>query len=163
MKKSSVILTYSLLACILFLTSSCEKDEVGNPLTENTTIWSGVKVTFEKTEFSDPTEAANQDRITSKVWITRGINGGQIYNASTEMIADKNNSPEGTLWALGTTADLNTLTFDKFRTTVDKPQQVVGKDLVLLLVEEDIAIDVKFTSWTQNQTGGGFTYERSSN
>ncbi|MEL7220021.1 MAG: hypothetical protein AAGJ93_01810, partial [Bacteroidota bacterium] len=92
--------------------------------------------------------------------ITRGNNGGQIYNAVTETESNKVNSPDGTLWALGTTANIGNLTFNEFRTTI-KPQEVVGEDLVLLLVDDQIAIDIIFTEWAGNQAGG-FSYERSS-
>jgi hypothetical protein len=37
----------------------------------------------------------------------------------------------------------------------------VGSDLVLYLVDENIYLSVKFTSWSQGQKGG-FAYERSS-
>jgi len=68
--------------------------------------------------------------------------GGQIYNAATENEADKGNSPAGTLWVLGTTADLSNLVFKEFRAAVDKPRLTIGKDLVLLLEGENIAIDL---------------------
>ena len=88
--------------------------------------------------------------------------GGQIYNAATENEADKGNSPAGTLWVLGTTADLSNLVFKEFRAAVDKPRLTIGKDLVLLLAGENIAIDIKFISWGKSE-GGQFSCERSSN
>jgi len=88
--------------------------------------------------------------------------GGQIYNAATENEADKGNSPAGTLWVLGTTADLSNLVFKEFRAAVDKPRLTIGKDLVLLLEGENIAIDIKFISWGKSE-GGQFSCERSSN
>jgi hypothetical protein len=157
MKNLNVILIFILITTI-FLTQSFKNDQFGN---SNPTIWSGATLTFEKNNNSDPTDAANQDRITNNIWITRGNMGGQIYNAVTENEADKNNSPEGTLWALGTTADLPNLTFGKFRAAVDRPRLAIGEDLVLLLEDENIAIDVKFISWGENQVGE-FSYERSS-
>jgi len=43
------------------------------------------------------------------------------------------------------------------------PRDNVGVNLVMLLVEDNIAIDVTFTGWTQgNANGGGFSYNRSS-
>ena len=51
---------------------------------------------------SNDNEETNQDRLTAKVWITRGNNGGQIYNAAISENADKVNSPVGTEWAIGT-------------------------------------------------------------
>ncbi|MEL6971229.1 MAG: hypothetical protein AAFZ63_20015 [Bacteroidota bacterium] len=153
------------VVCCIFILSACTKDSIGTgtPSLENTTIWAGPTITFTKANGADPTQPANQDQITDLVWITRGnTEGGQIFNAVSETNSNKDNSPAGTLWAEGTTADLTNLTFGNFRATVDKPKNAVGKDLVLLLVEENIAIDIKFTSWSQNRQGG-FAYERSSN
>ena len=41
-----------------------------------------------------------------------------------------------------------------------QPKNIVGKDLVLHLIEEDIYLSVKFKSWSQGKKGG-FSYERS--
>ncbi|MDW3197123.1 MAG: cadherin repeat domain-containing protein [Cytophagales bacterium] len=128
------------------------------------TVYAGDIITFTKSDGADPTEEANQDRITDNVWITRGNTGGQIYNAATESMSDKDNSPVDTEWALGTTEQgIANLTFDKFRTTV-KPKEVVDKNMVLHLITDDVYIDIKFTSWSEgnNGTGGGFSYERRS-
>ncbi|MEL6591812.1 MAG: hypothetical protein AAFQ87_12095 [Bacteroidota bacterium] len=146
-----------------FLLSSCTWDSADNPVpSSTTTIWTGPKISFSKNSGADPSLAENQDRISDRVWITRGNEGGQIYNAVSEASAEKTTSPAGTLWAVGTTADLQTLEFDNFRIAVEKPQNVVGKDLVLFLVGDNIAIDIKFTAWANNNMGG-FAYERSSN
>lgn len=132
-----------------------------NPSPISATIWSGSKITFEKANGADPSIEANQDRITDNVWITRGNSGGQIFNAAVESSSNKSASPSGTQWAIGTTDNLENLTFANFRTTVGQPKNIVGRDLVLLLVEDSIAIDIKITSWSR-QRRGGFAYERSS-
>ena len=119
-----------------------------------------VKITFTKSDGSDPTEAANQDRLTSNIWITRGIDGGQIYNSAKESSATQATSPAGTKWSVGTIDQVSTLTFNNFRTAVGKPKDVVGKNLVMFLVDDKIYLSVKFTSWGQGK-GGGFAYERS--
>ena len=110
---------------------------------------------------------SNQDRITDNVWITRpnkkedGKNGyGQIYNIKEESKPDENNSPVGTKWAVGTIDQIETLTFKKFRAAVGKPKNVVGKNLVMYLENDDVYLTVKFTSWSQGEKGG-FAYERS--
>ena len=36
------------------------------------TLWNGPAITFTKADGTDPTQATNQDRMTSHVWITRG-------------------------------------------------------------------------------------------
>lgn len=121
----------------------------------------GATIVFTKLPGADPTLEANQDRITDNVWITRGNNGGQIYNAKVESSADKNNSPLGTSWAIGTLENKDALTFTPFRTAVGKPQlNVVGKDLVLYLEDDDLYLSVKFNSWSSSQSGG-FSYVRS--
>ena len=149
------------LLFILLLSLACRNDSVGDINTGDYTIWSGATITFEKPDEADPTDAANQDRITDNVWITRGNDGGQIYNAVSEDNADKNSSPSGTLWAKGTTANLDQLRFGSFRDVVDKPKDAIDENLVMLLTEDNIAIDIKLTSWSGNRAGG-FAYERSS-
>ena len=124
------------------------------------TIWTGATQAFTKSGGSDPTIEANQDRLTSNVWITRGNDGGQIYNVAKESTANKTNSPVGTTWAIGTIDQRESLTFKKFRAAVGKPKDVVGKDLVMYLEDDDVYLTVKFTSWTEGKNGG-FAYERS--
>jgi len=127
---------------------------------ENFNIWSGPTITFTKGFGADPTQEIYQDRITDNVWITRGNSGREIYNAATESSATKGVSPAGTEWALGTTEDIKYLTFSPFRSAVGSPREVAGKDLVLHLIEDDVYLDVKFLSWSQQRTGS-FSYERS--
>jgi hypothetical protein len=123
------------------------------------TTWDGPTMTFTKADNADPTLEANQDRITSNVWLTRVNSGGQIYNAKTEPSSSKSSSPDDTRWAFGTTSNLGSLTFSTFRGT-SKPKNAVGQNMVLHLVSDDIYIDIKFTSWSSAKQGG-FTYERS--
>jgi len=125
------------------------------------TIWTGATQSFTKSDGADPNLEANQDRLTSNVWITRGNDGGQIYNVAKESTANKTNSPVGTTWAIGTIDQRESLTFKKFRAAVGKPKDVVGKDLVMYLEDDDIYLSVKFSDWSQKKNGG-FTYERSS-
>lgn len=125
------------------------------------TTWNGPTMTFTKADNANPALAANQDQITSNVWLTRGNSGGQLYNAKTESDSSKSSSPADTRWAFGTTANLGSLTFATFRGT-SKPQNAVNQNMVLHLVTDDIYIDIKITSWTSGKTsGGGFTYVRS--
>lgn len=170
MKSVKLFQSLFLLVCCFFFISCSEEEEeqeeqspeMEMPSLAETTIWSGATISFQKLGGADPELAENQDRITANVWITRGNSGGQIYNAASEMQADKTLSPAGTLWARGTTENLENLTFDRFRATLEKPKDNVGVDLVLLLVEENIAIDLRITSWSQQEIGA-FAYERSSN
>lgn len=131
---------------------------------EAQTIWTGSKITFTKANNADWTMPANQDRITSLIWITRKNNQG-IYNIFSESGYATNVSPADTEWALGTTANLGSLTFDDWE-TITRPSELAhlelpGKEFVLHLISEDIYIDVKYLSWTSGNAGGGFSYERS--
>ena len=157
MKKLLILL----LSSLILIVSSCssEKDEVqGETVSSN--IWDGPMISFSKADGADFTLESNQDRITPNVWITRG-NAGQIFNIAKESSADKADSPAGTLWAKGTVDNIDNLTFRPFRIGVGQPKAVVGSDLVLYLVEDNVYITVKFTSWSQGQKGG-FAYQRSS-
>ena len=51
---------------------------------------------------------------------------------------------------------------DSFRSFRDaiKPSEVIGRDLVLFLVEDNTFLSVRFTSWSSDKEGG-FAYERS--
>ena len=148
------------LFIFLFSLISCSEvnDEPND--TSSSIIWNGSLITFEKSDGADPTAEANQDRLTSNVWITRGNNGGQIYNIAKENTSDKDNSPTGTAWAIGTLDQIESLSFNKFRVAVGNPKDVVGKDLVMHLIEDDIYLSVKFSSWSSGQKGG-FAYSRS--
>ena len=153
-----------LLILITLIIACSKEEEVINESnvtnTQTYEIWNGPLITFEKVDGSDPSDALNQDRITEKVWITRGNNGGQIYNAKIETAPDKSESPIGTEWAIGNLDEIETLEFKDFRSAVGKPQDVVGKNLVLHLIDDDFYLSVKFSSWSQGQKGG-FSYERS--
>jgi len=124
------------------------------------TVWTGDLITFTKEDGADPTQEANQDRITDNVWITRG-DEKLIYNAVTQTEAN-NTGPDDTEWAEGTTANVSSLSFSDFR-DLGKPPTLVDKDLVLHLITDDIYIDIKFTSWAKGKEGGegGFSYDRS--
>ena len=162
-RKKMKYLTSIIISLLLF---SCESDSLPAPEPidpdnlSNATVWRGETKTFTKVDNSDPNSEENQDRITSNVWITRGNSGGQIYNIVSETSADSNSSPAGTRWALGTIEEISSLSFSNFRGAVGKPKNVVGKNLVLHLIEDNIFLSVKFTSWSENKLGG-FSYQRS--
>lgn len=125
------------------------------------TIWTGPKMTFTKTDSADWKLAANQDRITDSLWITRAHRAG-IFNIQrdTNYVAK---SPTNSEWALGTTADLSNLVFESWENAINaNPLTVMlNKDMVLHIIDSDIYIDIKFTQWTSSAKGGGFSYERS--
>lgn len=158
----------SLLFGLLFVLS-CSNDSTddinnddnngGTPITDYE-VWTGANIMFTKAPNTNASQAANQDRITSNVAITRGTSGGEIFNAVLESDATKNVSPRGTKWAVGNIADIETLSFSSFRSAVGKPKNVVGKNLVMHIEADNVYLSVKFLSWASSQSGG-FSYERS--
>jgi len=125
------------------------------------TIWTGPKITFTKTNSADWTLQTNQDRITNNVWITRANTKG-IFNIAAETNYTAHSSPSDTEWAFGTTANIDSLTFNNWESTNgNNPLSMVTRDMVLHLVTDSIYIDIKFTSWVSGGIGGGFSYERS--
>ena len=134
-----------------------------NPIDEDEgpVLWRGATISFNKPDGTNPNLEENQDRIRENVRITRGNSGGQIFNIAINSNANKIESPVGTEWAIGTLDEIDNLSFDYFRNAITRPKNVVGKNLVLHLIEEDIYLTVKFISWSQGKRGG-FSYERSS-
>lgn len=139
-------------------------------------VWTGPTLTFTKTgvnpgNVSDP---ANQDRLTSNVWLTRGGSKGMI-NIAKETSYDDGfyTSPADTLWATDlvpgndatTIAATNWqhLTFTTWADAYNGPgSALIGNitthNAVVKLVTDNIYLDLMFTSFS----GGGFyTYERS--
>ena len=159
MKKTYNKLIYILLISLTL--SSCSSGEEEAPGdTSSATIWTGSNKTFSKADGADHTQSSNQDMLTSNVSITRANDGGQIFNIAKEDAANKNSSPAGTAWSIGNINNINSLTFTNFRSAVGKPKDVVGKNLVMHLIDDNIYLSVKFTSWSEGQKGG-FAYDRS--
>lgn len=131
--------------------------------------WTGAKTTFTKAPNADWNLESNQDRITSNVWITRKNSQG-IFNIAQETAYQQgaNVSPVDTEWAFGSISDdVGTLTFTSWDTAHGGnggggPSGLIGQDMVLHLITDDIYIDIKFLSWGMGGGGGGsFSYERS--
>src|SRR4051812_28253492 len=125
---------------------------------EAATIWAGPRITFTKLRGQDETLPQFQDRITPRVWLTRGNNRG-LYNARQESGFIRGVSPVDTEWAFGTTTEVSNLKFSNWVTFHGgcSPCQV-GRNAVLHLISEDIYIDIKVLSWVQ--ASGNVTYER---
>ena len=133
------------------------------------TEWTGPITTFIKANNADWTLEVNQDRITSNVWITRA-NNQSVFNIADNTDTTSGDcsfsSPFDTEWAFGTIADgVNTLTFGTFLgsnfTDCAPPSSVINQNAVLHLITDDIYIDIKFLSWSSGDSGGGISYERS--
>jgi glucose/arabinose dehydrogenase len=126
------------------------------------TAWTGPTITFVNDAGSDSTQAANQDRLTPLVWITRGTLQG-IYNAATETTFNHFSSPQDTEWADGTLANFGSLQYVDWNTWAKTkhagPPSTVGVSAVVHLISENIYLSVTFTSW--GGSSGGFSYMRS--
>ena len=135
-------------------------EDSGDPSPAGPTIWSGPTITFTKADSADPTDPANQDAITDLVVLTRG-NRGSLMNVVSESSAN-NSSPAGTQWAQGTTEAIEGLEFTTLKVAANNNMRnAPGTPFVLHLIDEDIYIDVTFLTWTSGNSGGGFSYQRS--
>jgi len=129
-------------------------------LTAQKNIWNGTKITFTKVDNADFTLASNQDRITDSVWITRKSTQS-LFNIAIENSSTAN-SPAKTLWAYGTTSNLDTPTFASWNQTHgNNPGSAIGRNMILFIPEDSIYIDFKLISFAGGGPGGGFSYERS--
>jgi len=127
------------------------------------TVWTCPEISFTKEDGTDFTDPANQDFYTENVIITRASTGGQILNfANNDDPLDAQNIPSGVEWAIGRTSDLSNLTFGGFREIIGRPNDnIVDLDLVMHLLEDDIFLNITFTSWSSGREGnGGFSYMR---
>lgn len=125
-----------------------------------TEVWSGRTFGFAKPPFGNPSLAANQDRITPQVWITRGNNHG-IYNIKQESAYTRDYSPKDTEWATGDAVNHASLTFQPWELwNAQFPPGMVGVNACVHLISEDIYIDIIFDSWASGSSGGAFAYRR---
>lgn len=134
-------------------------------------VWSGFDYSFTKAGFADPTQVANQDRITNNVWLTRSANQG-IYNIHDEAGYSAMVSPTGTRWATDlnnpgkniAAANWNNLAFTDWVTayggqgTQNLPNQLLTHNAVVYLISDNTYFDLQFTAWSG---GGAFSYNRS--
>ena len=138
---------------------SGDTDTASDTDSPEATIWTGSLLTFEKADSADPSDPENQDAITDLVVLTRG-DSNSLFNVVIEESATSS-SPLGTEWSKGTTAELDGLKFDTLKGSMsNQMNNLPGTDLVLHLIDENIYIDVTFLSWSSGDSGGGFSYER---
>ncbi|MBW8863968.1 MAG: hypothetical protein JF609_03410 [Verrucomicrobia bacterium] len=132
---------------------------LATPLVHAATIWTGPLVTYAQPS-SDPTLAANQDRITPDVWLTRAASKG-LFNAYYETNATTF-SPTNTEWAFGTLTNCTSLQYTNWLAWLNgkSPVTLVGQPAVVHLISDDIYISIQFTVWVPGGSGG-FAYQRS--
>src|SRR5215212_287737 len=138
-------------------------------------VWTGPTMTFTKPG-TDPTNPANQDRLTANVWLTRGGSGqGGMFNIAKESEYDGSfhTSPVDTLWATDlvpgngdkTIAATNwqNLAFTTWADAYLGPSSalignITSHNAVVKLVTDDIYLNLIFTGFNSS---GFFEYERS--
>ena len=134
------------------------------PCAPAATVWNGPLITYSQPGH-DPTQAANQDRLTSRVWLTRA-NRLPMFNAKVETAYNYTTAPTDTEWAYGNLADYASLTYQPWVRWVGgggaggTPLNMVNKDVVLHLITDDIYLSIKFSFWASGGAGG-YTYQRS--
>jgi hypothetical protein len=123
------------------------------------TVWNGPLVTYNQPS-PDPTQSSNQDRITPDVWLTRAASKG-LFNAFYETNATAL-SPANTEWAFGTLTNYASLHYTNWLEWLNgaSPATLVGQQVVLHLISDDIYISLQITLWNSGGSGG-FAYQRS--
>ena len=118
-------------------------------------------VVFVKPDSADWTLDEYQDQITDSVRITRKHNQSLFNIAQENGYSNSNGSPVGTLWAGMTTADANSANYSNFKTMHGgSPQSIIGDTVSLYLPDDDLYFDIIFTSYSCCDSGGGFSYIR---
>lgn len=134
-------------------------------------IWTGPTITFSRIGF-DPNPAANYDRLTNNVGLTRGNTAGMFNVFQENLFNAAQNSPRGTEWATDLLAanagktiaatNWQGLAFTSWTTAYGGSgmlnTNILAKNAVVHLIQDDIYLDLQFT---QFGTGGAFAYQRS--
>jgi hypothetical protein len=126
----------------------------------------GDPVEFIKAGYADPTVV--NDPIDTGLTLTRG-NQNSIYNISLESSynsqGDGEDSPEGTEWNADGWANLGNVMDRTYGTFLDTlggriGENILGTELVMHDTINNKYWAFKFSSWTQDGNGGGFSYTR---
>ena len=123
-------------------------------------------VSFAKENYADWNLSENQDRITDEIWLTRG-DQYPLFNAYSQS-PDQHESPEGTEWAYGYTAEvINEYGgFRQLHQEYMNPWNGDNNNIVTFsmhIIGTDRYFDITFDSWTSGNNGeggGGFSYSR---
>jgi hypothetical protein len=129
------------------------------PSVDAAAVWNGPLIAYSQPA-PVPTQAANQDRITTNVWLTRAASKG-LFNAFSETNATTL-SPAGTEWAFGALSNYSSLSFTNWLGLLNgqSPTTLVGQPMVIHLTADDIYVSIDFLVWGSGGSGG-YTYERS--
>jgi hypothetical protein len=124
-----------------------------------------VRRLINHTQYFTKTNYGNElDSIDTGLVITRGNNGG-IYNDDAEGSWDSDVSPQGTEWNIDGWNDLSNLltrTYTNFASAFSYQlgERIIGTEAIMHDTINDKYYAVKFTQWTTNNNGGGFTWQR---
>ena len=120
-------------------------------------------VVFTKPDSADWTLPENQDRITDNVWITRKDIQSLFNIAQEDGYSGSNGSPVGTLWSDTITAAADSASYTNFvAMNGGGPQSLIGDTASMYLPQDGLYFDVTFLSYSGGNTGGGFSYSRTS-
>jgi hypothetical protein len=131
------------------------------------TIWSGPLLTFSKPGFALPSQV--YDRLTDNVFLARGNSQG-LFNIHAENLFGGSVSPRFTEWATdlnnpGKTIDAGNWAALSFTNWTAAYNSAIGnnfnRDAVVYLTQEDIYLNLRFTTWGSGSTGGEYSYIRS--
>lgn len=132
------------------------------------TVSVGPKVTFTKTNYGSEVDVI----IPGVLELTRGNNGG-IYNSAlqTDYYDGSQETPTNTEWNSQWTdynlhgwhplTNLSVRSWGTWKAAMDNnPPHQTGRELIMHEITTDRFWLIKFTQWTSNDSGGGFSYER---
>ena len=89
--KNQMNMLFKKIQILLIITViiGCSKEKNAPNDTSSSDVWDGPVIYFEKEEEADFLDKINQDSITENIKITRGNDGGQIFNIAKENSSDK--------------------------------------------------------------------------
>ena len=126
------------------------------------TIWAGPNVKFIRYDYTYGEDNSFGDSLTVSNTLNRALKGW-LFNSEVDESTSSN--PSNTKWAYGSITENPTrLDFKDFNQIVSDNGNTfpLNKDIVLKLISENIFIQIKFLSWTnENIVGGGYSYIRS--
>ena len=146
--KKQITDTFRLIYMIIFVFASAIHSET---------------VVFTKPAYADWSLAENQDRITENIWITRKDIQSIFNIAQEDGYSGENGSPSGTLWADTITQAAEPEGYTNFVAMHGgSPQSLIGDTVSLFLPQSNLYFDVSILSWGGGNTGGDFSYTRTS-
>ena len=125
-------------------------------------------------EFTKPDyETQTVDKVSDGVWLARE-NNGALFNSTSEPYYEQRVSPFNTRWnssyndgrtgysGFGDLTNLENRIYSTFVDALDGSvgNNIIGTELIMHDLTTDVYHKIIFNSWTSNNNGGGFSYER---